>query len=433
MEGSFVTDVNSEDEIRQAVRTMLLANTHEGWSRRFQTEFTYIQPSTGTYPYQYFWDTCLHVFILTALGEHELATKNMRSLFAMQEDDGFVGHMLFWSNPLPATWSDIFQGRPSPNLLRPHMSALIQPPLVAQTILRIHDGTGDDAFLREILPKLKRYFAWLERNRDFDGDGLLTIISPFESGMDWKPTFDEVVGFRHGKANRRLFWRVVGVDARNFLYRYRLPTLRRKDHFLVKDVGFNTIYNQNLTAMADLCDRLGDPDADGYRRRARKVMDAMIDQMYDAETAAFYDVYGRSGRQIRVITPTILFPLVIREIPEGIGDALIERHVFRDGEFAAPFPIPSVATSDPAFDPGPSRYLWRGPTWVFNNWFIYQCLSYKGYRDQAETLRRTILELIRRSGYREFYNPITGEGHGAREFTWSGLVVDMLNIDRDNP
>jgi len=425
-----VTELETDDDIRQAVREMLLANTHEGWSRRFGTDYCYIQPSPGTYPYQYFWDTCLHVFILTALGEHELAMKNMRSLFAMQDDDGFVGHMLFWSNPRPAKWSDIFQGKPSLDLLRPHMSALIQPPLVAQTVRRIHDGNRDDAFLREILPRLKRYFTWLEENRDLDGDGLLTIVSPFESGMDWKPTFDEVVGFRHGRADWRLFWRVVGVDARNFLHRYDIATLARKDYFLVKEVAFNTIYNQNLTAMADLCDRLGDPDATRYRTRARTVMDAMISRMYDPEAAAFYDVYSRSGEKIRVVTPTILYPMVIRELPQPVGDALIERHVYRDGEFAAPFPMPSVATSDPSFHPGPSEYLWRGPTWVFNNWFVYQCLYYKGYKDEAETLRQTILSLIRQSGFREYYDPFTGEGHGARDFTWSGLVVDMLNIDR---
>ncbi|MDQ3654392.1 MAG: trehalase-like protein [Chloroflexota bacterium] len=419
----------TEEEIRQAVRKMLLANTHEGWSDRFQTEYCYIQPSPGTYPYQYFWDTCLHVFILTALDEHGLAMKNMVSLFAMQEDDGFVGHMLFWSNPRPAKWSDIFQGKPSPDLLRPHMSALIQPPLVAQTVQRIHDGTGDRTFLQLIVPKLKRYFAWLERNRDFDGDGLLTIVSPFESGMDWKPTFDEVVGFRHGVANRRLFWRMVGVDARNFLHRYNLDALYRKNYFLVKEVAFNTIYAQNLTAMADLCDILGDADATRYRDRARRVMDAMIEQMYDAESAAFYDIYTRSRQKIRVVTPTILFPLVIRDMPRDISDALVDRHIFTDGEFAAPYPIPSVATNDSSFDPGPSEYLWRGPTWVFSNWFVYQCLYYRDYKEQAELLRQTILKLIRQSGFREYYDPFTGEGYGAQDFTWSGLVVDMLNID----
>ncbi len=81
-------------DIREAVWDMLIANTHEGWSRKFKTDYCYIQLSPGTYPYQYFWDTCLHVLILTGLGEYDLAKKNMRSLFAMQEADGFVGHML---------------------------------------------------------------------------------------------------------------------------------------------------------------------------------------------------------------------------------------------------------------------------------------------------------------------------------------------------
>jgi len=28
-------------------------------------------------------------------------------------------------------------------------------------------------------------------------------------------------------------------------------------------------------------------------------------------------------------------------------------------------------------------------------------------------------------GFREYYNPFTGEGMGARGFTWGGLVLDM--------
>ena len=419
----------TDSDIREAVREMLLANTHEGWSRKFQTEYCYIQPSPGTYPYQYFWDTCLHVFILTALGEHDLARKNMLSLFAMQEADGFVGHMLFWSRPLPAKWTDFFQGKPSWNLLRPHMSALVQPPLVAQTVQRIYDGTRDRQFLETMVPKLKRYFDWLGTNRDFDGDGLLSIITPFESGMDWKPTFDEVVGFNHGIANRRLFWKVVGVDARNFLHRYNLATLYRKDHFLVKEVGFNTIYAQNLVALADLCDALGDADAGTYRDLSRTVVEAMIAHMYDEETAAFYDIYTRSREKIRVLTPTIFSPLVIRGLPHNISEAIIARHLSNEEEFAAPFPVPSVATNDPSFDSSESEYLWRGPTWVFSNWFIYQCLYYQGYRAEAEVVRETILKLIRQSGFREYYDPYTGDGYGAENFTWSGLVVDMLNID----
>ncbi len=418
----------TDGQIREAVRGILTSNTHEGYSEQFQTPYCYIQPSRTTYPYQYFWDTCLHIFILTALGEQELAKRNMRSLFAMQDEDGYVGHMLYWSRVRPAKWTDIFQSRPTRNLFRQHMSALIQPPLVAQTVQRIHYGTQDREFLTEMLPKLKRYFDWLSAHRDLDGDGLLSIISPFESGMDWKPTFDQVVGFPHGVANRRLFWRVVGTDARNFFHRYDIETLGRKRYFLVKEVGLNTIYSQNLAALGQLCDELGDPDAGRYKELAHRVTRSMVDQMYDEDDRAFYDIDAGTGEQIQVLTPTIFFPLVGRDLPEEITETLIDRHISQKDEFATEYPIPSVATNDPSFNPYESEYLWRGPTWIFYNWFVYQCLFYRGFRDEAKTLEDTMRELIQQSGFREYYNPFTGEGYGAKNFTWSGLVVDMLNL-----
>lgn len=423
--------LETDDDIREAVRDMLRANMHEGYSERFQTEYCYIQPSPTTYPYQYFWDTCLHVFMLTALDEHDLAKRNMRSLFAMQDEDGYVGHMLHWGRVRPAVWRDIFQSRPTREIFRSHMTALIQPPLVAQTVQRIHMGTKDNSFLAEMLPKLKRYFDWLADHRDLDGDGLLTIISPFESGMDWKPTIDPLVGFSHGVADWRLYWRVVRTDARNFLNRYDISTLKRKRYFLMKEVAFNTIYAQNLRALAQLCEEFDDGDAARYHALADRVDKSLIGHMYDEEEAAFYDIDARTGSKIRIMTPTIFFPLVVRTMPDEITDTLIDRHFSKGNEFKTPFPIPSVALDDPSFNPHESRYLWRGPTWVFYNWFVYQCLFYRGYRDEAATLQDTILQLIRKSGFREYYHPFSGEGLGAQHFTWSGLVVDMLNLTDD--
>ncbi len=423
--------LETDHDIREAVRAMLKANVHEGYSERFQTAYCYIQPSPTTYPYQYFWDTCLHVFMLTALDEHELAMQNMRSLFAMQDEDGYVGHMLHWSRARPAVWRDIFQSRPTTDLFRPHMTALIQPPLVAQTLQRIHMGTRDDAYLAEMLPKLKRYFDWLAKHRDLDGDGLLTIISPFESGMDWKPTIDSVLGFRHGVADWRLYWRVVATDVRNFLNRYDIKALRQKRYFLMKEVALNTIYAQNLSALAQLCEELDDPDATRFHALADRVSQSMIEHMYDEEDAAFYDIDGRDGTKIRVLTPTIFFPLAVRSMPDEITDTLIDRHFLQSSAFDAPFPIPSVALDDPSFSPHESRYLWRGPTWVFYNWFVYQCLFYRGHREQADALQQAIIRLIRQSGFREYYHPFSGEGLGAEHFTWSGLVVDMLNLTED--
>ena len=35
-------------------------------------------------------------------------------------------------------------------------------------------------------------------------------------------------------------------------------------------------------------------------------------------------------------------------------------------------------------------------------------------------------ELVDKHGFREFYNPYTGEPYGAPGFGWSTLVIDML-------
>ncbi|MEK6478297.1 hypothetical protein WJR50_12200 [Catalinimonas sp. 4WD22] len=84
----------SEEEIRKQVRKVMFDSMVSGYSRSADSDFHFTQPARGRYPYQFFWDTCLHIFILTALDEHEMAKKPLKSLFALQEVDGFVGHMI---------------------------------------------------------------------------------------------------------------------------------------------------------------------------------------------------------------------------------------------------------------------------------------------------------------------------------------------------
>ena len=81
--------------------------------------------------------------------------------------------------------------------------------------------------------------------------------------------------------------------------------------------------------------------------------------------------------------------------------------------------------NDPAFYPKETYALWRGPTWPVINWFLFKHMRIKGFEGDANSLYRSTIDLIARSGFREYYNPFTGEGYGAEDFTWSGLVVDM--------
>ena len=60
------------------------------------------------------------------------------------------------------------------------------------------------------------------------------------------------------------------------------------------------------------------------------------------------------------------------------------------------------------------------------NWLIARGLRHHGYREQADAIAASSAELVLKSGFREFYNPLTGEGYGARDFGWSTLVLDLI-------
>ena len=424
----------TDQELFDKVRKLLHENMVRGHCRDKSIRFHYTKPSPGRYPFQFFWDTCFHAFIFSALGEQDMAKEHLLSLFSLQEEGGFVGHMIYWDRLMPGRSTDVFQLKPSlgSKFFKEHMSALIQPPLVAQAVEKVYQKSGDQDFLNKMLPKLKKYFDWLARNRDFDGSGLITIISPFESGIDFKPTFDVAMGMPERKADWRLFLRYISVDFRNFANNYNLKKIYRKGYFLVKEVGFNTVYAQNLFALAALCKETNDPEAEKYRALGKKVVQSILEVMYDRESAAFLDVYGKDNKKIKVLTPTIFFPVVLKEIPEAITSRVIDTHLLNKREFNTPFPLPSVSQTHPSFNPTASMYIWRGPTWIFNNWFLHQFLMEKGYQQEATKLVDSIRELIEISGFREYYNPFTGEGYGAKDFTWAGLVVDMIQMENSS-
>jgi glycogen debranching enzyme len=89
-----------------------------------------------------------------------------------------------------------------------------------------------------------------------------------------------------------------------------------------------------------------------------------------------------------------------------------------------------VPTDAAAFDP--SRY-WQGPTWVNMNWAIVQGLHRCGATELAEVLRRRTLELIARSGFAEYFSPLTGQGFGARNFSWTAALTLALLDEMPSP
>ncbi|MFQ5941420.1 MAG: trehalase family glycosidase, partial [Nitrososphaerales archaeon] len=87
--------------------------------------------------------------------------------------------------------------------------------------------------------------------------------------------------------------------------------------------------------------------------------------------------------------------------------------------------VPSTALDSEKFS---SKTYWRGPVWVNTNWLVYYGLVKYGYRQKAEQIKNGIIELVSEHGFREYFNPQTGEGYGGKDFSWTAaLLIDMIN------
>ena len=138
--------------------------------------------------------------------------------------------------------------------------------------------------------------------------------------------------------------------------------------------------------------------------------------------------------RIRVSTWSALAPLALPDLPEEIGKRLVEEHLLDPRKYWLPYPPTSVSAEEPSFEPRkwqrPLRRLyWRGPTWINSAWLIWIGLLRQGYEPEALEMAKRLSEAVVTERLREFYEPHTGEGLGAREFGWSSLIAELVEPD----
>ena len=81
---------------------------------------------------------------------------------------------------------------------------------------------------------------------------------------------------------------------------------------------------------------------------------------------------------------------------------------------------------EPSFRPGFNAYrTWRGAAWVNTAWLLVGGLRALNADDEADRIAQATADAVERSGFREYYHPRTGSGHGEHRFGWSTLVLDL--------
>ncbi|TCD12296.1 amylo-alpha-1,6-glucosidase [Oricola cellulosilytica] len=399
----------------------------------------YTVPTKGLYPFQWNWDSCL-----TALGlwhvDEDRAWREIETLFAHQWPDGMVPHIIFHVDddgyfPGPSIWAT---GRPTPT------SGITQPPVAGFAVRRLWDRARNHDVLsrrvKALLPKVAAWHRWFFANRDPQGEGLVALLHPWESGrdnsIDWDEAFERVPTEGIAPYIRR--------DTQHAAPAHR-PTKDQYDRYLwlvehfrglgwdnaklhdaspfqIVDPGFNAILLRSCTDLADLAEALGETAIAAENREFARRGLAGMESLWSSARGQYLCRDRTTGALVESASIGGLLA-AFAAIPGGRARtiaATIETLAAK-----ARFIVPSHNPDDPRFD---ARRYWRGPVWLIVNYMIADGLARAGAVATAERISASSLDLIRESGFAEYYDPTDGAPLGGGSFTWTAaMVLEILN------
>jgi hypothetical protein len=425
-------------------------------------------PAKGLYPHQWSWDTAF-ISYGHAVTNATRARIEIESLFKGQWSNGLLPHIVFNPDvpdsayfPGPDYWRSS-TAAPDRAPAAPQTSGIVNPPVHASAVLNLMelDPTPETAaFASRLFAPLASWYEYLRSERDPDGNGLVYIRHPWESGMDNSPLWDGILQRMHvprgsippynrtdlnhsdpaDRPSNATYDRFVSlmICARNASYD-EAAIVAGECPFVVEDVLFNALYAQGAADLAELARRTGHvadaPKWDGVARRAL----VSLSTRWNESLGMFADWDVRGGEPISVRSISGFMPLLLRANTLAPLARLIRRHellhtLTSGGYRAERYGVPSLDPSDGRFSP---RLYWRGPAWFNTDWLLLRGLQAHAANDsaaaaEASSLERTMGEFVRRHGAREYWDPATGEPHGTSSFSWTAaLYLDTFCANRE--
>lgn len=333
-----------------------------------------VAPSKAHYVGAWQWDNYFHALAFRYT-DPRLASDQIQFMLDHQLPDGMIPDAVYDEGTIT-------------QLEVPVAAAVTKPPIAAWVAMLVYAQTGDIAMLREIYDPLVRWNSWWFGLNDDDADGIVQYSHPFSSGLDDSPLWD-----------------------------YGMP---------VEAVDLNTYLCLQMEALGKMARLLGrNREAELWKHRSEALAHRMFEHFYDAQHGLFWSHHHH--QPVQVMTPFSLYPLWTGQMSPAINDRLVA-HLHDAGTFWTPHPLPTVAISDPHFNP---NQMWRGPVWININYIFVEALQRTGYRDLAQALAERTLRLVMgQSDIYEYYHPLTGEPppKAAPMFGWSASCYIDLAI-----
>jgi len=427
-------------EIYQKAQNVLEKNRLESWTT----------PSNRLYPHLWNWDTG---FI--SLGylhyDPERAYTELRSLFKGQWSDGFLPHIIFNPEyishfPGPDYWKADNSGKVPPCI---YTSGISQPPVHATMIAKAMKLDPDKqralSFFREIYPKLKNLHDFYFAERDPHSEDLVSIVHPWESGLDNAPLWDEPLAAitdtsewalnmqkkydelaEQGDRPKRTYIEKYSYLIEN-LYKnnYDWKKISENHPFLIQGVLFNSILCKSEEDLGKIAEALG-YDGQIHYDRAEKLKTSINRKLCDEAEGIYYNFDLGLKKHIKRDTIFSYMPLFAQIPDKEIGGAVIDTlraHCFciADMDCVA---IPSYDMCQVDFE---GEFYWRGPVWVNINWYLAQGVRQYGETELADWIETSLIALADRHGFYEYYDPDSGRGLGEKDFSWTAaLIIDLI-------
>ncbi|MFG3032414.1 hypothetical protein ACGFZJ_28325 [Streptomyces sp. NPDC048253] len=157
-------------------------------------------PSPGLYPHQWSWDSAFIAIGLRHVSPRRAQTE-LETLLAAQWGDGRIPHIVFNPSvpldayfPSPDFWRSSTAGRAAGAPRTVQTSGIVQPPVHALAAWLVHCAdpglSRARGFLSRVYPRLAAWHRYLLHRRDLGGGGLVSVVHPWEQGMDNAPSWD---------------------------------------------------------------------------------------------------------------------------------------------------------------------------------------------------------------------------------------------------
>ncbi len=415
----------------------------------------WIAPAIDFYPHQWLWDSCFVAIGLRHL-DIDRAKDELRSLLRGQWENGMIPNIIFDNAKKYRRDRNMWRSWVNPYAPeKVSTSGITQPPMLAEAVLRIGQNLKlpeRRTWYKEMLQPLIDYHEWFYADRDPHKEGLVLLVHPYEAGLDNSPPWISelrkhsmplwlrvieklrlsffISMFRRDTKLTTLSQRSANIEAaaswaamhRLRRKAYNTEAILSRSVFAVEDISFNSILIRANECLKQIAKTAGRQLPQSLLENMRSSVET-IEDLWDESSGLYYSRSFVSHKLIEEPSVASLLPLYSGMISKNRANELVQKLKKKEG-FGLSWPVPSVPRDSSYFSP--YKY-WQGPAWVNTNWMIIDGLTRYGYGLEAKELENKTLEMVAKSGFYEYFNPLNAKPAGAPNFSWTAaLTIDLL-------